>query len=155
MCSRHIGIGPAVTKEAAAMTRVLVVNHDLDVGDIQADELRRAGFDVDQCEGPVGGDACPVLNGTQCWQVELADVLVYDEWTLPDGRRDLIDDLRALHPDKPMALGRRGATPAGETRAGSTLVADVQAALERARAQAGEVTRGPVRRPDLAHIPRW
>lgn len=137
------------------MTRVLVVNRDLDVGDIQADELRRAGFEVDQCEGPVGGDACPVLNGMPCWQVELADVLVYDEWTLPDGRRDLIDDLRALHPDKPMALGRRGVTPAGAARTGSTLVADVQAALARSGAERAEVTQGSVQRPDFSRSLRW
>jgi len=85
------------------MTRVLVVNHDIDLADIQGDILRRAGYEVDQCRGPIGGDACPVLNGQTCWQVERADVLVYDAWAA-DGSEDLADDLRELHPDKPLVL---------------------------------------------------
>lgn len=87
------------------MTRVLMVYHDVDVADIEADELRRAGYEVDRCAGPIGGEPCPVLRGEPCWQVEKADVLVYDTWD-PTSRRgpDLVADLRSLHPDKPLVL---------------------------------------------------
>jgi hypothetical protein len=91
------------------MTRVLLVYHNIDVADIEADGLRRAGYEVDRCEGPVGGGPCPVLQGERCWQVEKADVLVYDTWEHGHGRPDLIGDLRALHPDKPLVL----TSPAG------------------------------------------
>ena len=86
------------------MTRVLLVYQDIDVADVEADELRRRGYEVDRCAGPVGGEPCPVLRGEPCWQVDKADVLVYDVWDF--GRRgpDLVDDLRALHPDKPLVL---------------------------------------------------
>lgn len=90
------------------MTRVLVVHHDVDIADIEVDDLRRAGYEVDQCAGPIGGDACPVLRGEPCWQVEKADVLVYDIWASGDGRAELIDDLRELHPDKPVVLTSGG-----------------------------------------------
>jgi hypothetical protein len=86
------------------MTRVLLVYHDVDVADIEADGLRRAGYEVDRCGGPVGGGPCPVLNGEPCWQVAKADVLVYDTWEHGHGRPDLTADLRALHPDKPLVL---------------------------------------------------
>lgn len=91
------------------MTRVLVVHHDVDVADIEADELRRAGYEVDLCAGPQGGGFCPVLHGQPCWQVELADVLVYDMWLSGGGRADLTDDLALLHPDKPVVLTSAGA----------------------------------------------
>jgi len=90
------------------MTRVLIVHHDKDVADIEGDALRRAGYEVDQCAGPIGGNPCPVLHGEPCWQVELADVLVYDVWASGDGARALIDDLRDLHPDKPVVLTSPG-----------------------------------------------
>src|SRR5579884_38715 len=79
----------------AAMTRVLVVHHDLDLADQEADELRRAGFEVEQCGGPVGG-RCPVLAGRRCDLAARADVLVYDAWATgePDGARRLIEGLR-------------------------------------------------------------
>jgi len=90
------------------MTRVLVVHHDVDVADIQVDELRRAGYDVEQCAGPIGGNPCPVLRGDGCWQVDRADVLVYDAWACGDGRSALIDDLRDLYPEKPVVLTSGG-----------------------------------------------
>jgi DNA-binding NtrC family response regulator len=90
------------------MTRVLIVHHDKDVADIEGDELRRAGYEVDQCAGPIGGTPCPVLHGERCWQVELADVLIYDVWASGDGASALIDDLRDLHPDKPVVLTSPG-----------------------------------------------
>lgn len=91
------------------MTRVLVVHHDIDVSDIEVDALRKAGYEVDQCHGPVGGSPCPVLHGERCWQVEKADVLVYDAWLTSDGSETLIDDLRDLHPDKPVVVTSPGA----------------------------------------------
>jgi DNA-binding NtrC family response regulator len=124
------------------MTRVLVVHHDVDVADIEVDDLRRAGYEVDQCAGPIGGDECPVLHGRPCWQVDDADVLVYDTWASGDGRRALIEDLRELHPDKPVVLtsggllldwveghGPHGVTPALGPPEQGVLVAAVEAAL--------------------------
>lgn len=86
------------------MTRVLVVHHDPDQADIEVDRLRRAGHEVQQCAGPVAASACPVLRGEQCWQVEWAELLVYDAWISGDGEPALIEELRALHPDKPVML---------------------------------------------------
>lgn len=90
------------------MTRVLVVYHDVDVADIEVDELRRAGYEVDQCAGPIGGDPCPVAAGQPCWQVERADVLVYDIWEGAHGGADLIADVHRVHPDKPIVLTSSG-----------------------------------------------
>jgi DNA-binding NtrC family response regulator len=124
------------------MTRVLVVHHDVDVADIEVDDLRRAGYEVDQCAGPVGS-TCPVLEGHPCWQVDEADVLVYDMWAAGDGRSHLIDDLRELHPDKPVVLtsggmlmdwveatGEHAVTPALGPPDRSVLVAAVEQALQ-------------------------
>ena len=124
------------------MTRVLVVHHGVDVADIEVDDLRRAGDEVDQCAGPTGGDACPVLQGRPCWQVEAANVLVYDVWASGDGRRALIEELRDLHPDKPVVLtsgglmldwvesrGPHGVTPALGPPDQAVLAAAVEAAL--------------------------
>lgn len=139
------------------MTRVLVVHHDVDVADIEVDDLRRAGYEVDQCAGPIGGTDCPVLHGRPCWQVEAADVLVYDAWASGDGRRALIEDLRDVHPDKPVVLtsggllldwvegqGRHGVTPALGPPDTTVLAAAVEAALERPPGK-------PVARPMTAH----
>jgi DNA-binding NtrC family response regulator len=90
------------------MTRVLVVHHDVDVADIQVEELRRAGYEVEQCAGPIGGSPCPVMCGDSCWQVDRADVLVYDVWASGDGRAALIEDLRELYPEKPVVLTSGG-----------------------------------------------
>jgi hypothetical protein len=125
------------------MTRVLVVHHDLDVSDIEVDLLRRAGYEVDQCQGPVGGSPCPVLHGERCWQVEKADVLVYDAWLTGDGAETLVDDLRDLHPDKPVVVtspgmmaswaeagGRHGVTRADWAAQGG-LAGAIEDAIER------------------------
>lgn len=152
------------------MTRVLVVHHDVDVADIEVDDLRRAGYEVDQCAGPIGGDACPVLHGLPCWQVEEADVLVYDAWASGDGRQELIDDLRDLHPDKPVVLtsggllldwakgrGPHRVTPAVGPPDRSVLVAAVEAALQDGADPAkSSVPVAPQKEPVAAHPwPRW
>jgi DNA-binding NtrC family response regulator len=85
------------------MTRVLVVHHDPDQADIEVDRLRRAGHEVQQCAGPVA-DSCPLLRGEPCWQVDWAEMLVYDAWISGDGEPELIELLRATHPDKPVML---------------------------------------------------
>ena len=91
------------------MARVLVVNHDLDIADEQVAELRRAGYMVDQCGGPTHGHtACPVMRGMPCWQVEEADVLVYDAWAAGDGARELTEDLFAQYPTKAIVLTSSG-----------------------------------------------
>ena len=91
------------------MTTVLVVNHDLDVADQQADSLRRLGYEVLQCAGPTAGP-CPVLSGRHCPWVDRADVLLYDVWATGEsgGSRQLIEQLRDLHPDIPIVLGAPG-----------------------------------------------
>ena len=86
------------------MTRVLVVYHDVNVADIETDELRRAGFDIDRCAGPIGGSPCPVLHGMPCWQVEEADVLLYDTWESGPYDPDMVASLRAYHGGKPIVL---------------------------------------------------
>lgn len=153
------------------MTRVLVVNHDLDMSDIETDTLRRAGYEVDQCQGPIGGDACPVLNGQTCWQVEKADVLVYDAWAAGTGASDLTDSLRDLHPDKPLvvttpgpplsweaASGPHEVTPVAWVAGGGDVVAAIEAALTGA-SETPTPARPPreaaPRKPDLPIGSRW
>ncbi len=150
------------------MTRVLVVHHDIDVADIEVDELRRAGYEVDQCAGPVGTDACPVLHGEPCWQVDEADVLVYDMWASGDGHRELIEDIRDIHPDKPVVVtspglmldwvetdGAHGVTPVlgGPTR--KELVAAVEEAVSSASERKEQVSRPSRHGHELGSIPRW
>jgi DNA-binding NtrC family response regulator len=159
------------TRGGTAMTRVLLVYHDIDVADIEADELRRAGYEVDRCAGPIGGEPCPVLRGEPCWQVEKADVLVYDTWDA--SRRhgpDLVADLRRLHPDKPLVLtssdpalervvAKEGeATPPilhAPTRA--TLKSAVQGALRTPKPQSSVMARkwAARREAQAYHGPRW
>lgn len=92
------------------MTRVLVVHHDLAIGDQEADSLRRAGYEVEQCQGPVGGAPCPVIAGRTCPAADRADVLVYDVWATgeSDGGQKLIEGLRELYPDIPVVLTAPG-----------------------------------------------
>ena len=94
------------------MTRVLVVNHDIDLADQEVDSLRRRGFEVKECLGPIGAQ-CPVLSGRPCSLAQWADVLVYDAWATgePDGAQDLIEGLRDLHPDVPIVLSAPGIEP--------------------------------------------
>ncbi len=143
------------------MTRALVVHHDIDMADIEVDDLQKAGYEVDQCAGPDGG-GCPVMHGEPCWQVEKADVLVYDVFAAGDGGRKLIEELRELHPDKPVVLtsggllldwvetdGPHEVTPALGAPDQGVLAAAVEAAIHRhheAKAAAPAEKR---------HIPRW
>jgi hypothetical protein len=87
------------------MTRVLLVHHDIDLADNEADALRLRGYEVQQCMGPIGA-SCPVLSGRVCHLAEEADVLVYDAWATgePDGAQRLIEGLREIHPDVPVVL---------------------------------------------------
>lgn len=123
------------------MTNVLVVHHDVDLADTEVDELRRAGYKVEQCSGPTAGP-CPVLHGQTCWMADRADVLVYDVWASGDDGRALITNLRDLHPDKPIVLtspgmelewveteGIHGVTPMVGAPTTARLAAAVEAAL--------------------------
>jgi hypothetical protein len=101
------------------MTRVLLVNHDIDVADNQTDALRRRGYEVVQCLGPAGG-RCPILVGRPCELAEGAEVLVYDAFATgePDGARILIQGLREIHPSIPIVLCATGIEPAWMETAG-------------------------------------
>ena len=94
------------------MTRVLVVNHDTALADEEVDSLRRRGYDVRECLGPIGAH-CPILAGLACDLVEWADVVVYDAWATgePEGAQALIEGLRQLHPNIPVVLSAPGMEP--------------------------------------------
>jgi DNA-binding NtrC family response regulator len=125
------------------MTRVLVVNHDIDLADEEVDALRRRGYDVVDCGGPSGAQ-CPILSGRPCDLADGADVLVYDAWSTgePEGAQRLIEGLRDIHPDVPVVLTAAGIEPdwmetAGAHRVtplvgkptGARLAAAIEAAL--------------------------
>jgi DNA-binding NtrC family response regulator len=94
------------------MTRVLLVHHDIDLADNEADALRLRGYTVQQCLGPIGS-SCPILSGRVCAMAEDADVLVYDAWVTgePDGAQQLIEGIREIHPDTPIVLTASGMEP--------------------------------------------
>jgi DNA-binding NtrC family response regulator len=94
------------------MTRVLVVNHDIDLADLEVDSLRRRGYEVLECRGPIGAK-CPILAGRPCGLAEWADVMVYDAWATgePEGAVDLIGGLRQFHPDVPVVVTASGIEP--------------------------------------------
>jgi hypothetical protein len=91
------------------MTRVLVVNHDIDIADQEVDSLRRRGYDVIECSGPTR-NVCPILAGRPCDLAETVDVLVYDAFANGAGAdaSDLIAGLREIHPDVPIVLTASG-----------------------------------------------
>lgn len=101
------------------MTRLLVVNHDLDLGGQEVDSLRRLGYDVAECTGPTRHQ-CPVLAGRPCALADQADVMIYDAWASgdADGAQLLIENLRELHPDTPVVLTTPGLELSWETQAG-------------------------------------
>jgi DNA-binding NtrC family response regulator len=146
------------------MARVLVVYHDTNVADIETDELRRAGYEVDRCAGPIGGDPCPIVHGMPCWQVEKADVLVYDVWDAGEGAHDLVADLGRVHPDKPVVLTSAGSVldeagtpPVFHAPTRASLTDTVERALRAATSRAAETTPQPKREhePLIVHGPRW
>ena len=94
------------------MTRVLVVNHDIDLADEEVDSLRRRGYDVRECAGPIGA-SCPILAGLQCDLIAWADVVVYDAWATgePEGAQALIEGIREAHPGVPIVLSATGIEP--------------------------------------------
>ena len=94
------------------MTRVLVVNHNIDLADLEVDSLRRRGYEVNECLGPIGA-SCPILSGRPCQLAEWADVMVYDAWATgePDGAQALIEGLREHHPGVPIVLSASGIEP--------------------------------------------
>jgi hypothetical protein len=125
------------------MTRVLLVNHDVDVADEQTDALRRRGYEVVQCLGPAGG-RCPILVGRPCDLAEHVDVLVYDAFATgePDGARRLIEGLREIHSAVPIVLcatgiepdwietsGLHGVTPLVGASTGARLAASIEVAV--------------------------
>lgn len=89
--------------------RALVVHHDIDLADQEADSLRREGFEVEQCSGPSSFD-CPVMRGEYCAAAGRADVFIYDVWASGEagGARRLIEGLRELYPDVPVVLTAPG-----------------------------------------------
>ena len=146
------------------MTRVLLVYHDTNVADIEADDLRRAGYEVDRCEGPIGGGPCPVLRGQPCWQVEAADVLLYDRWDAAHGGPDLVDELTRLHGTKPLVV----TSPPGHRAAGghaarlddpvvaptrASLVDAIERALRTPHVSAAQAK--VTRKPAAYHGPTW
>ena len=125
------------------MTRVLLVNHDIDAADQQTDSLRRRGYEVVQCMGPAAGH-CPILVNLPCYLADHADVLVYDAFATgePDGARRLIEGLREIHPHIPVVLsanafepdwvetaGLHRVTPLVGPATGDRLVESIKAAL--------------------------
>jgi len=105
------------------MTRVLVVNHDIDLADQEVDSLRRRGYEVRECLGPIGA-SCPILSNHPCELAAWADVLVYDAWATgePEGAQALIEGLRRLHPDVPIVLSASGMEPEWIATAGSNRI---------------------------------
>ena len=95
------------------MTRVLVVNHDTDLADQEVDSLRRRGYEVLECLGPIGA-SCPILSdasmqprrvGGRAWSTTPGRP------ASPKGRRALIEGLRAMHPEVPIVLSASGIEP--------------------------------------------
>lgn len=134
------------------MTRVVVVHHDMEMAGQEADSLRRFGYDVVECGGPLR-NRCPVLAGRPCDLADRADVLVYDVWASGDaeGARTLIETIRDLHPDKPVILTSPGIELSWEEETGPHSVtaldgqptgARLHAAIQSAM-QLGTVGRSP------------
>jgi hypothetical protein len=115
------------------------------MADLEVEALRHAGYEVEQCGGPTHAlTACPVMHGVPCWQVDWADVVVYDAWAAGDGAHDLTVDIRAVYPNKPIILTSSGMDlswenedPSGRTSvvSGPPTRANLSAAIEAALAQ--------------------
>jgi DNA-binding NtrC family response regulator len=133
-------------KDGEGMRRVLVVHHDIDLADQEADSLRRQGFEVEQCSGPTTF-SCPVMRGEPCPAAHRADVLVYDIWASGEagGAQRLIEGLREVHPEVPVVLtapgieldwveiaGRHRVVPLVGTPTGARLADAIGQALDQA-----------------------
>lgn len=122
--ARGVGIRPWTWPQRP---RVLIEDAGEDAGSPVVEGLRRAGFAVAVCPGPMGeaGAArCPLVEHGECPLVEGADVVL---WGLgldrPESRREL-EALRARHPRMPV-LVRASAEEAArwaEAVAGAALV---------------------------------
>jgi DNA-binding NtrC family response regulator len=126
------------------MTRVLVVHPDRAVAEQMADDLRRAGYDIEHCDGPAE-EPCPIVGGLPCPLVDRSDVLVYDAWAAGDsaGGQHLISELREAYVDLPVVLtsadsgvpwvelaGPRRVIPLGARPAKRELVDAIESALD-------------------------
>lgn len=126
------------------MTRALIVNRDHSVADRMAAELRREGYETEQCGGPQQ-EACPVLGELPCPLVDRADVLVYDARVAgdSDGGHRLVSLLRDVYADLPVILtstdpsldwvereGPERVTPLGADPDRAELRAAIETALE-------------------------
>ena len=100
---------------------------------VEVDGVRRAGYQVRQCIGPIGERTCPVMHGERCWMADEADVLVYDAWASADLGRQLVEDIRALYPDKPIVITSSGLPLDWEETEGPSRVTPLTGAPTRAR----------------------
>ena len=89
------------------MTRVLIVHHDPDMADHEADSLRRRGYTAIECSGP-NYQSCPILSGRECPAIADADVLVYDAFSASSDSERLIAQIREFHPGVPLVLVDQG-----------------------------------------------
>ncbi|MCJ7671947.1 MAG: hypothetical protein MUP67_07835 [Acidimicrobiia bacterium] len=64
--------------------------------------------DVTRCTGPLTGRDCPILAGTPCPKVNSADVVVFDLGLDTETGRQLLVELKRLHPEvAPVVLAWR------------------------------------------------
>ena len=123
------------------MTRVLVVHHDPDMADHEADSLRRRGYTAVECSGP-NYWSCPILAGHECPAIADADVLVYDAFSASSDSERLIEQIREIHPGVPLVVvdqgmplswietkGEHSVTPVFGASTGEQLAAAVERAL--------------------------
>ena len=123
------------------MTRVLVVHHDSDMADQEADSLRRRGYTAIECAGP-NYWSCPILAGRECPAIADADVLVYDAFSASSDSERLIEQIREIHPGVPLVVvdqgmplswiqtdGEHAVTPVIGVPTGDRLAAAVEQAL--------------------------
>ena len=128
------------------MTRVLVVHHDPDMADHEADGLRRRGYTAVECSGP-NYWACPILSGHECPAIDDVDVLVYDAFSAGSESERLIQQIRELHPNVPLVVvdqgmpldwieteGSHSVTPIVGVPSGDRIAAAVERALAAATA---------------------
>jgi DNA-binding NtrC family response regulator len=127
------------------MTRVLVVHHDPDMADQEADSLRRYGYDPVECSGP-NFWACPILAGQPCPAIDDVDVLLYDVYSASSDSQRLIEQIREIHPGAPLVVsglgmdvewletqGIHGVTPVIGPATGERLAGAIELAISAAK----------------------